>query len=910
MFSLRPYRSLRDDDDAVTGKSALYGGVEVVPPSPGPESGLHCADHSGLASTTTATTTTASTTTTSLTLRPSSPAGVSTVSSAGGLLSSSGSSPGGFWTPASHLGGGGGGGGGSSSSSGGGGSSKSSLPLSLTSLKAAWRNLTSLGLGSSRLPHLERHDAGASEPHDYRYTHFPNKRHHKETAFDETHIHLTPASRTYTHPHRSPVPPAPHAPTPPRHHHTPAEATLALAKCLRKHREKQQARALTRKSKSDNALQKIGAHVNSHSDQNLHKVWLNSINSCSVSCSSNSSKSNSVFSTVHLSGGSGDSCGSSGSGGGGGSGGGKKGRHHRSKSLERHQGARIHPVAPIAHHRHTRSLERNHKFRVDLRVPFPTKDEPPEHQAPPPPPCLTATHVPWAPDAVQGSIEQDTQQQVWLGGMEGGHAAGGGGSFINKPARGWLHPDHQLAEEGICYGVRYIGCLKVNTSMKSLNFDTRSLIAKECISRVCEAAGLKTADRKRKVVKTIGRILGERPMMEHAGSNVNLTITSTALTLSILESGQVVACHDMPNISFASGGDPDTLDFIAYVAKDSRYGRACFVLECGGGLAQDVITTIGQAFELRFKEYLKRTPSVQYTSVKSDKSGMNGEGAGWGRDDPEYYNDLPGKVPPDLPPPPVPPLPQYSASDSKRPTMVTSVQVPATSSSSGSTSSVSPVPSSGASTILLNSHQPLTGKVSDNLIDFTSEGAQPPPMRCEPEYVNDAVIKQKQLLDQRDPFDMQPFITQLSQLSGGVSSGSTAGAIGGAGAVASGTVPSSGAVGGNTKPLPLNQRLQLQREPWFHGAISRKEAEMLLVQDGDFLVRESQGTAGQYVLTGMQNNTKKHLLLVDPEGVVRTKSRTFDSVSHLINYHRDNELPIVSAESALVLRNPVLRRIR
>ena len=115
---------------------------------------------------------------------------------------------------------------------------------------------------------------------------------------------------------------------------------------------------------------------------------------------------------------------------------------------------------------------------------------------------------------------------------------------------------------------------------------------------------------------------------------------------------------------------------------------------------------------------------------------------------------------------------------------------------------------------------------------------------------------------------------------------------------------------------------------------------LYFVQDGDFLVRESQGSPGQYVLTGMQSNSKKHLLLVDPEGIVsqtinailmlftnyvgysrreiwyytmffsnfqvRTKDRTFDSVSHLINYHRDNALPIISAESALRLKKPVL----
>lgn len=34
------------------------------------------------------------------------------------------------------------------------------------------------------------------------------------------------------------------------------------------------------------------------------------------------------------------------------------------------------------------------------------------------------------------------------------------------------------------------------------------------------------------------------------------------------------------------------------------------MLECGGGLAEDVVSTIGQAFELRFKQYLKKQPKA------------------------------------------------------------------------------------------------------------------------------------------------------------------------------------------------------------------------------------------------------------------------------------------------------------
>ena len=70
------------------------------------------------------------------------------------------------------------------------------------------------------------------------------------------------------------------------------------------------------------------------------------------------------------------------------------------------------------------------------------------------------------------------------------------------------------------------------------------------------------------------------------------------------------------------------------------------------------------------------------------------------------------------------------------------------------------------------------------------------------------------------------------------------------------------------QPVAFVPNSDLHKEEWFHGLISRKDSETLVIRDGDFLVRESQGSSGQYVLTGMQGGSRKHLLLVDPEGVV------------------------------------------
>lgn len=51
--------------------------------------------------------------------------------------------------------------------------------------------------------------------------------------------------------------------------------------------------------------------------------------------------------------------------------------------------------------------------------------------------------------------------------------------------------------------------------------------------------------------------------------------------------------------------------------------------------------------------------------------------------------------------------------------------------------------------------------------------------------------------------------------------------------------------------------------------LGREQAESLLTCSGDFLVRESSSASGQYVLSGMEGGTARHLLLVDAHGQVK-----------------------------------------
>uniref|UniRef100_A0A667XQQ7 PID domain-containing protein n=1 Tax=Myripristis murdjan TaxID=586833 RepID=A0A667XQQ7_9TELE len=94
----------------------------------------------------------------------------------------------------------------------------------------------------------------------------------------------------------------------------------------------------------------------------------------------------------------------------------------------------------------------------------------------------------------------------------------------------------------------------------------------------------------------------------------------------------------------------DMADYIAYVAKDPVNQRACHILECAPGQAGEVINSIGQAFETRFRQLLGHVPPVlpalPSRSLEENAKDHKATEEGGHNDFRDYYNEVPGKTPP------------------------------------------------------------------------------------------------------------------------------------------------------------------------------------------------------------------------------------------------------------------------
>ncbi|XP_037651786.1 SHC-transforming protein 4-like isoform X1 [Sebastes umbrosus] len=378
------------------------------------------------------------------------------------------------------------------------------------------------------------------------------------------------------------------------------------------------------------------------------------------------------------------------------------------------------------------------------------------------------------------------------------------------------------ASRVVHHHIKYMGSVEVTQSMRTLDFDTRMKVTREAISRLCErTSAVKT---KRPVFKGLSALLGQINL-QFSGSRIILTVSTDSVTLIAASSLQKIAHHPMHAISFASGGDPDMADYIAYVAKDLVNRRACHILECPRGRAGEVINSIGQAFETRFRQLLNHTPSPLSNNPRSavrichkwspeeaitdQKAKQDGE-VSKHRD---YYNVIPGKTPP-------------------------------------------------------------AGGVEDLRIT-KEENKQDPDIQGVCSFQPVSLYENCSITEETAALPADSVVSEVS-----------------------------------AERCLSDTRIQdlIQEEGWFHGRLGREQAESLLTCSGDFLVRESSSASGQYVLSGMEGATVRHLLLVDPNGQVRTRDQVFLSVGHLVRFHMGNQMPIVSGSSELCLNQPILQR--
>ncbi|XP_014824335.1 PREDICTED: SHC-transforming protein 4 [Poecilia mexicana] len=380
----------------------------------------------------------------------------------------------------------------------------------------------------------------------------------------------------------------------------------------------------------------------------------------------------------------------------------------------------------------------------------------------------------------------------------------------------------RTSNKAVHHHVKYIGSVEVVQSMRTLDFDTRMQVTREAISRLCERASVKSLLKSRRPpCKGVSAVLGQINM-QFSGSRAILTVSTDSLSLITASNLQRIVNHPMQGISFASGGDPDMSDYIAYVAKDFINKRECHIMECPQGRASEVIGTIGQAFETRFRQtstLLSPRSMVRICPRRSPKETSVEQNTKQKEEvakQPDYYNVITGKTFFSL----------VGGKEGKQASKEEKKQEP----------DIQEVCLSQPVSLYENySVREETPAPSADSVQFDDSGEQQSPLFGSP---------------------VQSLVYQ---------------------------------------------------EDWFHGRLDREQAESLLTCSGDFLVRESGSASGQYVLSGMEGDTVRHVLLVDSHGQVRTRDQVFQSVAHLVRFHMERQTPIFSGSSKLWLKQPILQ---
>uniref|UniRef100_UPI00398F2A2E breast cancer anti-estrogen resistance protein 3 homolog n=1 Tax=Pristiophorus japonicus TaxID=55135 RepID=UPI00398F2A2E len=123
-----------------------------------------------------------------------------------------------------------------------------------------------------------------------------------------------------------------------------------------------------------------------------------------------------------------------------------------------------------------------------------------------------------------------------------------------------------------------------------------------------------------------------------------------------------------------------------------------------------------------------------------------------------------------------------------------------------------------------------------------------------------------------------------------------------------------------TKELEEELKLStddLRSHAWFHGPISRQGAEALIERDGDFLIRESRSSPGDYVLSCTWKDQPLHFKIIrvvlrPKESYTRVlfqfEEESFDNLPALVRFYVGNRRA-VSESSGAIIFHPINRTV-
>jgi len=191
------------------------------------------------------------------------------------------------------------------------------------------------------------------------------------------------------------------------------------------------------------------------------------------------------------------------------------------------------------------------------------------------------------------------------------------GSVLEKPASGWLHDDRGMqAGRGVFFSFQcnFVGTIEMKASLRGNSVMDQTEIAREALTKVVEAAG--------EVTRPYGdqEVHPAAAKFAYGDPNVmrvpcTLCMSSKAVIVAQPEYDpegdheiQVVVTSSMRLVSLAAGGEDEFYDYFVYVGKDKATGKRDAFVFNGAPVTDQILQTLGQAFDLAAKEASKPKP--------------------------------------------------------------------------------------------------------------------------------------------------------------------------------------------------------------------------------------------------------------------------------------------------------------